>query len=83
MGGLCINESTPGQCGVDGSTVVVKEAGKTQTNEPQEGLVEVKAMDKVSLAPGEQHTVSLFLCTASLALIHLTGFQSPSNPFDQ
>jgi len=42
-------------------TVVVKEAGKTQTDEDQEGLVEVEEIDKISLAPGEQRTVSLIL----------------------
>ena len=46
-------------------TVVVKEAGKTITNEPQEGLAEVEEIDKVSLAPGEQRTVSTFLCVIS------------------
>jgi len=42
-------------------TVVVKEAGKTQTDQDQEGLVEVEEIDKISLAPGEQRTVSLIL----------------------
>jgi hypothetical protein len=42
-------------------TVVVKEAGKTMTNEPQEGLVEVEEIDKICLGPGEQRTVSVFL----------------------
>ena len=72
MGGLCVNESTLGRCGVDGSTVVVKETGKTETNEPQEGLVEVEEIGNVSLAPGEQRTVSEFLCATFLVLILLT-----------
>ena len=42
-------------------TIVVKEAGKTQTDQHQEGLVEVEEIDKISLAPGEQRTVSLIL----------------------
>ena len=42
-------------------TVVVKEVGKTQTDDDQEGLVEVEEIDKISLAPGEQRTVSLIL----------------------
>ena len=42
-------------------TVVVKEAGKTQTDQHQEGLVEVEEIDKISLAPGEQRTVSLIM----------------------
>ena len=42
-------------------TVVVKEAGKTQTDQYQEGLVEVEEIDKISLAPGEQRTVSQIL----------------------
>ena len=41
-------------------TVVVKEAGKTGTNEPQGGLVAVEEIDKIRLAPGEQRTVSGF-----------------------
>ena len=53
-------------------TVVVKEVGKAQTNEPQEGLVEVEEIGNVSLAPGEQRTVSEFLCATFLVLILLT-----------
>jgi len=34
-------------------TVIVKDAGKSQANEPQEGLVEVGEIDKIYLAPGE------------------------------
>jgi len=52
-------------------TVVVKEAGKTQTDEPQEGLVEVEEIDRISLAPGEQRTVSTFPGYISLVLIIL------------
>ena len=62
-------------------TVVVKEARKTQTNEPQEGFVEVEEIDKGSLAPGEQRTVSGFLYTTPLVLILLARSQSPSDPF--
>lgn len=50
---------------------VVKEAGKTQQGEPQEGLVEVEEIDKISLAPGEQRTVSQSLDTVFLAMIVL------------
>ena len=53
-------------------TVVVKEAGKTQTNESQEGLVVVEEIDKISLAPGEQRTVSGSLCPPSPVLNILT-----------
>ena len=60
-------------------TVVVKEARKTQTNEPQEGMVEVEEIENVSLAPGEQRTVSGFLCTPSLVLILLTRRKKDSN----
>ena len=49
-------------------TVVVKEAGKTQTNESQEGLVVVEEIDKISLAPGEQRTVSGSMCHPSPVL---------------
>ena len=42
-------------------TVVVKEAGMTLTDQYQEGLVEVEEIDKISLAPGEQRTVSRIL----------------------
>ena len=42
-------------------TVVVKEAGETQSDEAQTGLVEVEVIDKISLAPGEQRTVCVFL----------------------
>ena len=52
-------------------TVVVNEAGKTQANEPQEGLVEVEEIDKISLAPGEQRTVSTFLGSV-LVVVTLT-----------
>lgn len=52
-------------------TAVVKEAG-TMTNEPQERLVEVEKIDKICLAPGEQRTVSPFLCFVFLALISIT-----------
>jgi len=44
-------------------TVVVKEAGKTGTNEPQGGLVAVEEIDKIRLAPGEQRTVRGFPCS--------------------
>lgn len=66
-------------------TVVVKEAGKTQTSEPQEGLVEVEEIDKISLAPGEQRTVSVFPPSVSRVDSRPlnTRFQSPSNPFDR
>ncbi|KAF9650034.1 hypothetical protein BDM02DRAFT_3185724 [Thelephora ganbajun] len=40
-------------------TVVVKEAGKTQVSKPQEGLVEVEEIDRISLAPGEQRTIPI------------------------
>lgn len=53
-------------------TVVVKEAGKTTTNEHQEGLVEVEVVDKMCLAPGDQRTVTLFLCLSSPVLILTT-----------
>ena len=39
----------------------MKEAGKTQTDQGQEGLVEVEEIDKISLAAGEQRVVSLIL----------------------
>lgn len=50
-------------------TVVVKEAGKTQANEPREGLVEVEEIDKISLAPGEQRTVSVVFGSCSRVVI--------------
>lgn len=53
-------------------TAVVKEAGKTTTDEPQEGLVEVEEIDKIRLAPGEQRTVSMFPCFIFLTLILIT-----------
>lgn len=42
-------------------TAVVKEAGETQSDEAQKGLVEVEVIDRISLAPGEQRTVCVFL----------------------
>jgi len=48
-------------------TVVVGEAGKTQADEPQEGLVEVEEIDKISLAPGEQRTVSMVSSSVQLS----------------
>lgn len=50
-------------------TAVVKEAGKTMTDEPQEGLVEVEEIDKICLGPGEQRTVSLLLRFVFIVLI--------------
>ena len=52
-------------------TVVVKEAGKAATNEPQEGLIEVEEIDKVSLAPGEQRTVYATLRFSFLLLTEI------------
>ena len=73
---------SPLQVGVELTdlTVVVKEAGKTETNEPQEGLVEVEEIDNVSLAPGEQRTVGGFLCTTYLVPILLTCQPQDPNP---
>lgn len=68
-------------------TIVVKEAGKIQTDQPQEELVEVEEIDKISLAPGEQRTVSLFLGSAfpraGFAYTLNARSRSPSNPFDR
>ena len=68
-------------------TVVVKEAGKTATNEPQEGLVKVEEIDKISLAPGEQRTVSGTTRTISSYYNSPPTLnnrsRSPSNPFDR
>ena len=54
-----------------GLTAVVKEAGKTDTTEPREGFVEVEKIDKISLAPGEQRTVSTFCCPIFLTLFSI------------
>lgn len=68
-------------------TAVVKEAGKTKTDQPQEGLVEVEEIDKICLAPGEQRTVSMLLRFPSLTLTSRCALnarsQSPSNVFDR
>jgi hypothetical protein len=52
-------------------TVVVKGVGMTEADEPQEGLVEVEAFDRISLAPGERSTVSMFLELFSPCLFRL------------
>lgn len=52
-------------------TVVVEEAGKPQTDQPQMGLVEVEKVDKISLAPGEQRKVSIFMGFAFLVAFSL------------
>ena len=52
-------------------TVVVKEAGKTQTDRPEERLVEIEEIDKISLAPGEQRTVRFYFVLFFLAVVSL------------
>ena len=68
-------------------TVVVREAGETQSDEAQEGLVEVEVIDRISLAPGEQRTVWMFsgfrFPRSSLAHSPNTRSRCPSSPFDQ
>ena len=53
-------------------TIVVKEVGETQQDQPQEELVEVEEIDNISLAPGEQRTVSLPLGSVFFAVVSLT-----------